>query len=242
MKQLERISEWIIHRLFRLSVWLIERFHNMKAYDEQLEYLRQLKSGTLGREIADCLDKHQLRLVPHYESHDLKHSLLDFKMTPIDEIRMQAFMIGNGNISLPSIAIFTFGFILLPTRWLQFAKDFYKGYNSSSIKHWTIEEYANQDLLKLRREVILTNKKVFNLDALMKQVVYAGSLISMIAGGIGMIYCLPFLFSSVMEDLVGAGFPFVGGALLFMAGLISLSIHTKQVDTRINKVQTDVSL
>ncbi|MEL7006633.1 MAG: hypothetical protein AAFN93_28495, partial [Bacteroidota bacterium] len=77
----------------------------MKAYDEQLEQLRQLEKGTLGREIADCLDKHNLRLVPHYESHDLKHSLLDYKMTPTDEIRLQAFMIGNGNISIPSIAI-----------------------------------------------------------------------------------------------------------------------------------------
>ncbi|WP_343744769.1 hypothetical protein [Chitinophaga sp.] len=38
-----------------------------------------------------------------------------------------------------------------------------------------------------------------------------------------MIYCLPFLFSSSMKDLVGAGFPFVGGAIIASAGLIALS-------------------
>ncbi|NLR65346.1 hypothetical protein HGH92_13590 [Chitinophaga varians] len=38
-----------------------------------------------------------------------------------------------------------------------------------------------------------------------------------------MIYCLPFLFSSSMEDLVGAGFPFVGGAIIASAGLIASS-------------------
>ena len=55
-----------------------------------------------------------------------------------------------------------------------------------------------------------------------------GSITAMAAGGLGMLYCLPFLFSSVMEDLVGAGFPFVGGAILFIGGLISLSISSKK--------------
>ncbi|MEL7005583.1 MAG: hypothetical protein AAFN93_23070, partial [Bacteroidota bacterium] len=124
---------------------------------------------------------------------------------------------------------FTFGFILLPTKWIQFARDFNTGLNSKSIKEWTIEEYAERDLEGLRKEVIMTDRKVLVLDSFMKRLVYAGSLFSMIAGGIGMLYCLPFLFSPVLEDLVGAGFPFVGRALLFMAGLISLSIRTRQV-------------
>ena len=229
-----KISEWIIRISFRLSVWLIERFHDMKVYDEQLDQLRQLELGTLGREIADCLDNHNLRLVPNYESHDLKHSLLNFRMTPIDEIRMQAFMIGNGNISIPSIAIFTFGFILLPSQWVQFAKDFHTGLNSKQIKHWTINEFAEGNLEQLRNKVILTDKKIIDMDLVMKKVTYAGSMFSMIAGGIGMIYCLPYLFSSVLEDLVGAGFPFVGGALLFIGGLISLSIRSKKVKTSYN--------
>ena len=70
--------------------------------------------GTLGKDIANCLEKNNLRFVPNYESHDLKHVLLDFKMTPVDEIRMQAFMLGNGNYSIPGFAIFIFGALLLP--------------------------------------------------------------------------------------------------------------------------------
>ncbi len=226
-----KISEWIIRISFKLSVWLIERFHNMEVYDKQLEQLRQLEPGTLGREIANCLDNHNLRLVPHYESHDLKHSLLGFKMTPIDEIRMQAFMIGNGNISIPSIAIFVFGFLLLPGKLVQFSKDFHKGLNSKSIKNWSIAEFASQDLKQLRNQIILTDKKEISMDLIMKYLTYAISILSMIAGAFGMIFCLPYLFSSLMEDLVGAGFPFVGGALLFIGGLISLSIRTKELKT-----------
>ena len=48
------------------------------------------------------------------------------------------------------------------------------------------------------------------------------SLATMGAGAFGMLFCYPFLWSSNMADLVGAGFPFVGGALLFGFGLVSL--------------------
>ena len=39
-----------------------------------------------------------------------------------------------------------------------------------------------------------------------------------------MLFCFPFLWSGRMEDLVGAGFPFVGGAVLFASGLVALAL------------------
>ena len=124
MIHVKAIPEIIIKLAFHLSVWVIERVHTIKLIYQQVDELRKLEKGTLGKEVADCLGKHTLRLVPGYESHDLKHSLLGYKMSPIDEIRMQAFMIGNGNNSIPSLAIFAFGFILLPCKWRQFARTF----------------------------------------------------------------------------------------------------------------------
>jgi hypothetical protein len=50
------------------------------------------------------------------------------------------------------------------------------------------------------------------------------SIISLLAGIAGMLFCLPHLWSGRLEDLVGAGFPFVGGAILFGAGLLSLAV------------------
>ena len=46
---------------------------------------------------------------------------------------------------------------------------------------------------------------------------------SITAGIFGMFFCLPFLFSSNMADLVDAGFPFVSGAILIAGGLLTLS-------------------
>ncbi|MBX0332270.1 hypothetical protein K3G39_03385 [Pontibacter sp. HSC-14F20] len=106
MKKISNFPQLIITLSFHLSVWLIERFSNIEKYQKKVDKLHELEKGMLGKDIAECLSKNKLRLVPGYESHDLKHVLLDYKMSPVDEIRMQAFMIGNGNISIPSLAIF----------------------------------------------------------------------------------------------------------------------------------------
>lgn len=60
-----------------------------------------------------------------------------------------------------------------------------------------------------------------------KQIAKIGAYSAIAAGLFGMLFCLPFLFSANMFDLVGAGFPFVGGCVIASAGLISLSNITK---------------
>ena len=49
------------------------------------------------------------------------------------------------------------------------------------------------------------------------------AIITMVAGLFGMLFCYRFLWSARMEDLVGAGFPFVAGSILFGAGLLTLA-------------------
>jgi hypothetical protein len=232
MKWIFKLPQLIITLSFHLSVWLIEKFSNTKKYKEKVNGLNALQEGTLGKDIAECLAKNNLRLVPGYESHDLKHVLLDYKMNPVDEIRMQAFMLGNGNISIPSLAIFFYGFLLLPNKWKIFYKDFKAGLASQPIKHWQIDQYSTAYTKELRSRVIGTRDIQSVIQPKMTQLSYTTSLLCMVLGGFGMLYCLPYLFSSVLEDLVGAGFPFVGGAILFAAGLISFSINNRKVNQR----------
>lgn len=153
----DSLSEKIIEKSFYLSVWTIEQFSNPEKLKEKVEKLDQLEEGTLGKEIAKCLKENNLNLVPHYESHDLKHALLNFKMTPLDEIRMQSFMIGNGNRSIPSLAIFIFGAMLLPNKWKLFRKDFQEGKKAIPIKSWSIEAFADRPINELRKKVFISN-------------------------------------------------------------------------------------
>jgi len=228
MKKILSLPQLIITLSFHLSVWIIERFSNIKKYQNKVDKLNELEKGTLGKDIAECLLKNKLKLVPGYESHDLKHVLLDYKMNPVDEIRMQAFMIGNGNISIPSLSIFLYGFLLLPNKWRTFYKDFKNGLTSQPIKHWQIDQYSSYYTTDLRKRVIGTKDVQHVMQTKMKKLGLITSCLSMVLGAFGMLYCLHFLFSPVLEDLVGAGFPFVGGAILFAAGLISFSINNKK--------------
>lgn len=222
MNILQKIARRIIKISFDFSVSTIERFYDMELYNQKVSELRNLESGMLGKEIADCLDIHKITLVPNYESHDLKHVLLNYKMTAEDEIRMQAFMLGNGNYTIPCFAILGFGAILLPDLWSTFYQDYKKGRKSIPISSWKIEDYAKSNIDELRLKLNkpeTENPQVMNL----KSVTKFGAFASIIAGIFGMLFCLPFLFSSNLADLVGAGFPFVSGAILTVGGLLTLS-------------------
>ncbi|PHR30772.1 MAG: hypothetical protein COA38_09950 [Fluviicola sp.] len=222
MNVVQKSARKIIKLSFNLSVWTIDYFSKMEIYHKKVTVLRELDDGTLGREIVRCLDDNNLTLVPKYESHDLKHVLLGYQMTPEDEIRMQAFMIGNGNYSLPSFAILGFGTLLLPELCGTFIKDFQKGRRSEKIADWTIEEYGHRDLVELQTK-LTRFKSTEKTPISMRTIIKYGALTSITAGVFGMIYCLPFLFSSQIEDIVGAGFPFVGGAILATGGLLALT-------------------
>jgi len=226
MNILQKIARQIIQKSFRFSVWTIEQFHDMHATADQVAKLREYPVGTLGYDIAKCLDENQLLLVPNYESHDLKHVLLDYPMTPVAEIRMQAFMLGNGNYTLPCFFILTFGVLLLPDEWITLYQDFQRGRKSKPISAWTIEAFADFETLHLRQELTENNyqmRPTFTLKFFLKY----SALISIFAGIFGMLFSLPFLFSSNMADLVGAGFSFIGGAILTVGGLLTLSNLTK---------------
>jgi hypothetical protein len=227
MTILQKIARRIIKVSFDTSVSTIEYFSKMDRYHQEVDELRKLQNGTLGKEIANCLDDHRLTLVPKYESHDLKHVLLDYKMTAEDEIRMQAFMIGNGNYSIPSFTIFLFGAILLPDLWTTFYSDFEKGRQTIPISNWTINDFANRPISELRNELAQPIRPEINLID-MKRLTQLAAMATVFAGVFGMLFCLPFLFSSNMADLVGAGFPFVGGAILVVGGLLTLSNLTKE--------------
>jgi len=62
----------------------------------------------------------------------------------------------------------------------------------------------------------------------LKKIVVIIAIVIMIAGIAGMFYCLPFLYSARIEDLVGAGFPFLAGSVMLIGGLISIAIVSKK--------------
>lgn len=128
------------------------RVYGAQNIQNQLDYLQNLPSGTLGRGVADILHQHNLQLIPHYENHDLKHVLLGYDMTPEDELLLKAFMLGNGDYSITCIGFLAFA-LLTPELWPQLRTHFRRGRLTGCVLRWSLTKYATQNVEVLRQEI-----------------------------------------------------------------------------------------
>ncbi len=118
-----------------LKIWLVikplQLFYRKSAHQLQKE-LSVCPKGTIGQDLNQLLKTHNLSVIPKFENHDLKHLILGYGMTPIEEIRMQMYMLGNGNYS-PFCPLFVVSGLLFPNKWKDFYKEYKKGRKAPSI-------------------------------------------------------------------------------------------------------------
>ena len=132
-------------------IWILEFIYGKNYLAPKLNHLRSLQLGTVGREIAEILDSKQYRLIPKFENHDLKHIVLEYEMTMKDEIRMQAYLIGNGNFTFPCLIFFSLG-IFYPTIWKDLLNEYQKGKTSKSIHFLTLDNCMELQLIDIKNE------------------------------------------------------------------------------------------
>ena len=112
--------------------------------------LRAFPAGTLGYDLVHFLHRKNLKLLPHYAKHDIKHILLQYDTTDEGEVCLQCFMLGNGHISFPVAATVLFGFVTMPEYWKKFRTAYRRGKKSIPIKNWqwfSILEQSTQSLI-----------------------------------------------------------------------------------------------
>jgi len=154
--KLNLISSKPFRRLWSLkltggTIWLLEKIYGSTTLDYQLIHLRTLPAGTVGQEIASMLDKKGYRLIPKFENHDLKHIVLDYEMTMKDEIRMQAYLVGNGNYSFPCLLFLSLG-IFYPTVWKDLPKEYRLGQRMTSIHLLTLDNCMDRRLTEIKKK------------------------------------------------------------------------------------------
>jgi len=140
-------------RSIKLTGWTIrvlEKLYGSAHLEDKLSHLRTLEHGTVGREIANMLDSKNYRLIPRFENHDLKHIVLDYAMTMKDEIRMQAYLVGNGNYTWPCLIFLSLA-IFYPATWKHLAKEFKQGKLSNPIHYLALDNCMNQSLSEVKK-------------------------------------------------------------------------------------------
>ena len=130
-------------------VWYL---YGPRNIEKQLRDLQGLPLGTVGRGMADLLRQHNLQLIPRYETHDLKHVLLRYDMTPEDELKLKAFMLGNGDYSFRCFALLSFA-LLTPELWPTLTAHFRRGRRTQPIHGWHLADYAAYDVEQLRYQI-----------------------------------------------------------------------------------------
>jgi hypothetical protein len=98
--------------------------------------LHVFPAGTLGFDLIHFLERKNLKLLPHYAKHDIKHILLQYDTTDEGEVCLQCFMLGNGHISFPVAATVLYGFATMPEYWKKFSIAYQRGNKSIPIKNW----------------------------------------------------------------------------------------------------------
>lgn len=132
-------------------IWLLELIYGKDYLAPKLNHLRTLQLGTVGREVANMFDSKRYRLIPKFENHDLKHIILDYEMTMKDEIRMQAYLIGNGNLTFPCLIFFSLG-VFYPVIWKDLLKEYQTGKASKSIHFLTLDNCMELQLKDVKSE------------------------------------------------------------------------------------------
>jgi hypothetical protein len=142
---------WLIERVFgRIVIPAYQRWYGLATLRARQRQLQCLPPGTAGRTVADLLAAHGLHLLPGFESHDLKHVLLGYPMTPADELRLKAFMLGNGDWSIPNLALLSLA-LLTPPEWPDLWRHYQWGRRTPSIVRWRLADYATRNLTELRQ-------------------------------------------------------------------------------------------
>jgi hypothetical protein len=131
------------------TIWALENIYGTTAMTSKLNQLRTLENGTVGKEIANLLDNLGFRLIPKFENHDLKHVVLGYEMTMKDEIKMQAYLVGNGNFTFPCLIFLSLG-LFYPSIWLDLPREYKIGKSSKSIFYLTLDNCMEKDLNEIK--------------------------------------------------------------------------------------------
>ena len=137
----------------------LQRIYSRRFYDDKLMQMRNLPSNTIGNDIAKMLDDDNLRLIPKFGNHDLKHLILEYRMTTQDEIKMQAYLLGNGSRRF-SCYLFLLSGILFPSMWKEYCQEYKKGKSSPLILQLSIEDCMKLQTNDMRKKYKINKPRV----------------------------------------------------------------------------------
>ncbi len=105
--------------------------------------------GSVGHGLRRLLCDRGISLVPGYQHHDLKHLLLGFDLSAVDEMRMQAFMTGNAGVGRDTLLGLAF-LVYCPEMWAEIPRLLLAGAFAAPVADIDFDRALGSDLDTLR--------------------------------------------------------------------------------------------
>lgn len=144
-----RLLEFMTHNV---ALPIVLNFRNNEPFNYTMEELEKFPIGTLGKDLADQLNRNGLVLLKHYERHDCKHIILQYPMDELGEASMQFYFFGNRHYSVPVLDTVSACLIMMPDYWRIFIREFKKGRKGKSFDGLNYNVLVHQKTEDLRKE------------------------------------------------------------------------------------------
>ncbi len=158
-----RIREQSLYKVSDLSIKFYLKYFKVEEYSWEidLEKLETFPAGSLAKEWANFYTNKSFSLTPKYEKHDIAHVILGYSTSIIEEVRMCAFRIGAGKITVPEIAYLLIGLAVFPEFAQLFYRDFKLGKSALNFFKWDFRHLLNEPLEDLRALIFSKSSKRF---------------------------------------------------------------------------------
>lgn len=115
-----------------------------------LEDLAAMPEDSWGRELHDFLAGRELDYLPKYEEHDAYHALLGYGTTVTEELKLQAFMFGNGSATVAGRVLLALGAVVFPSKWPVLRGEYRRGRRSSPLRRFPTAALIPEPLDEVR--------------------------------------------------------------------------------------------
>ncbi len=155
LKIILNLRSWIlVYLTHRVALPILKVVRKPQIFPYTLAQLQLLTPGSLGHDLYVFLSNRNLRLLPYYARHDLKHIVLQYDTTDCGEASLQCFMLGNGRISFPVLATVVFSVCTMPENWSEMKAAFLKGRRTIAIHNWNWAEMLPCQTARIRKEYL----------------------------------------------------------------------------------------
>ncbi|MEO7048115.1 MAG: hypothetical protein ABI091_22650 [Ferruginibacter sp.] len=146
-------SKFLVFLTHNMALPVLRIIRKPEIFPYTIEKLVNFPADTLGKELADFVIRKEIKLLPYYARHDIKHILLGYDTTDDGEVCLQCFMLGNRHLSFPVIATVLYGVVTMPEHWKLFREAFKRGRKCYYINDWKWFEILKEPTITLKDKI-----------------------------------------------------------------------------------------